>query len=437
MAIQKQQTRTIGSSQRRGKSAVLVGFRGTVLLAFLACGLLLCLTALHLKVNHIEVPAATNVTPVAKSRPANQQQQQQQRQQVATKPPPKLAEIATKKRVTIAYAISLVKCGDHQSTAAGLTDAAIVMRHSIHLSHQTSKYDYKMYAIVHRNAEACSHLLQDVGFEISIVDPPVQVSEIQGEFLRKSIHKEWCCGADEFIKLYAYELPQPVIVHVDIDFAFYKPMDDLFDAILYDKDSPEGKAARSVIPLERPEESYPDTIGAFITRDWPQVIPGRKAGYQAGFLVARRDPNIVKEVVEVIKEGNYVDGFGRDNGWGGAGYGGFVGAKAMQGLMAYYYDMIRPNNAVELNQCRFNHMGMDVKKGNKCRTNRTECEDCMTTDFEKIYNVHYTECNYNLIEGGHRVINIFGSHMRFCLFRSKALELYRARFQGREKGQSS
>lgn len=29
--------------------------------------------------------------------------------------------------------------------------------------------------------------------------------------------------------------------------------------------------------------------------------------------------------------------------------------------MAYFYDVVRPNTAVELNQCRFNHMGMDVR----------------------------------------------------------------------------
>jgi hypothetical protein len=393
MAIQKQRTGTLGS-QRRGKSAVLVvGFRGVVVSALVVCGFLLYLTT-QLVGNNPNVSAANKVISAANAAP-------------------------TKKRVIIAYAISLVKCGDHQSTAAGLTDAAIVMRHSIHLTHQTSKYDYKMYAIVHKHAQECSHLLRDAGFEISVVDPPVQPSEIRGEILRKSIHREWCCGADEFIKLYAYELPHPVIVHVDIDFAFYKPMDHLFDAILYDKDSPEGKAARSIIPLDRPEGGFPDTIGAFITRDWPQVIPGRKSGYQAGFLVARRDPSIVKEVVEVIKEGNFTDGFGRDNGWGGAGYGTFVGAKAMQGLMAYFYDIIRPNNAVELNPCRFNHMGMNVvynappnfmrkhKSVGRCRNDRAECEDCMTTDFEKIYNVHYTQCKFDMIEEGFHVINIW------------------------------
>jgi hypothetical protein len=192
---------------------------------------------------------------------------------------------------------------------------------------------------------------------------------------------------------------------VDIDFAFMKPMDNLFDAITYDKDSPEGKAARSMIPLERPEEGFPDVISAFITRDWPQVAPGRKPMYQAGFLVARRDPTVMDEVIEVIKEGNYTGGLNPiNNGWGGKGYGAMVGAMAMQGLMAYYYDQVRPNTAVELNQCRFNHMGMDVlyrhppnfrmthKKAGKCRNDGDYCEDCTKTDVDLIYNVHYTQC---------------------------------------------
>ena len=50
----------------------------------------------------------------------------------------------------VAYAISLIKCGDHQNVnAAGLIDAALVLRHSVHkISRRNpasgSKYDYKM-----------------------------------------------------------------------------------------------------------------------------------------------------------------------------------------------------------------------------------------------------------------------------------------------------
>jgi len=313
----------------------------------------------------------------------------------------------------VAYAVSFIKCGDYQSSAAGLVDASLILRHSIHkISSRNpssgSKYDYKMYAIVHRQAEECSAKLKDVGFEIVIVDPPIQPSEIKGAYLKKTIHREWCCGHDEFIKLEAYTLPHEIIVHLDIDFAFYKPMDNLFDAILYNKDSEEGKRARSLIELERPGERLPDKIGAFITRDWGQVAPGKfPPAYQAGFLVARHDPRIMPEMLEIVKEGNYTEGWGSGHGWHGSGHGGYVGAMAMQGLVAYYYDHVNTENAVELNQCRHNHMGMDtlyrhepnytpryVKKEylGGCRNSLKHCEDCMNTDFDKIYSVHYTLC---------------------------------------------
>ena len=128
-------------------------------------------------------------------------EQQQQQQQVV----PTTTTATTKKKNnnnnnhTIAYAISLIKCGDKQTTSAGLTDAALILQHSIHLissrsNNGKSKYDYRMIAIVHRQAVECSSVLKQVGFEIVIVDPPVQQEQIQGEHLKKTIHKEWCCG---------------------------------------------------------------------------------------------------------------------------------------------------------------------------------------------------------------------------------------------------
>jgi hypothetical protein len=310
---------------------------------------------------------------------------------------------------TIAYAISLIKCGDFQTNAAGLMDAAIILRHSIHLissrHNNASKYDYNMVAIVHRQAVECSSLLEKVGFEIMVVDPPVQPSEIQGEYLRKNIHEEWCCGHDEFIKWYPYKMTQyPAVVHVDIDFAFLQPMDEIFDSIIYEKDSPEGQAARRAIERERPNDPLPDKIDALFTRDWPQVIPGRVSGYQAGFMVVRPDPTVFDQLTEIVRKGDYVEGHTVKSGWGGLGYCGFVGAKAMQGLIAYYYDQIRPDTWIELNQCRYNWMGMDIRyraapnfqrnhpKVGKCRNDLEECEDCMVTPLDKIKSVHYNFC---------------------------------------------
>lgn len=128
----------------------------------------------------------------------------------------------TQKHQTIGYAISLIKCGDKQSTPQGLTDAALVLRHSIHQNSvrnpsSGSKYDYKMYALVHSQAEECSHILKQVGFQVLIVDPPLNVSDIRGEYLRTHIDREWCCGSDEFIKLHAYGLPEKVVVRVRLE----------------------------------------------------------------------------------------------------------------------------------------------------------------------------------------------------------------------------
>jgi hypothetical protein len=140
-----------------------------------------------------------------------------------------LLSLATTKPPVVAYVISLIKCGDHQSTVSGLTDAVAVLRHSVHRnsvrSGTDSRYDYKFYALVHKDAERCSGDLKELGFEILVRDSPIKLEEIQSESLRKAVPKAWCCGHAEFIKLYAYTLTEhPVVVHMDVDFLLTKPM---------------------------------------------------------------------------------------------------------------------------------------------------------------------------------------------------------------------
>jgi hypothetical protein len=63
------------------------------------------------------------------------------------------------------------------------------------------------------------------------------------------------------------------------------------------------------------------------------------------------------------------------------------------GFVAYFYDKIRPGTAVELNQCRYSHRGMDVRDRHHpnvrtnlppgvggCRNGSEQCEDCRVTD---------------------------------------------------------
>lgn len=78
----------------------------------------------------------------------------------------------------------------------------------------------------------------------------------------------------------------------------------------------------------------------------------------------------------------------------------------MQGLVAYFYDIIQPNTSIELNSCRYNYMAGDVMYGKggkawmpqkrellgKCRSGQDSCEDCTKTDLSLVYNVHFTNC---------------------------------------------
>lgn len=185
----------------------------------------------------------------------------------------------------VAYAVTLLKCNDDFQI-----DASLILQHSIHqISSRNpdsgSSYDYKLYAMV--PTEDCAKPLEDAGFEVVVVDSQVKQEEIRRGFEDNS---------DEFIKLLAYTLPEDIVVHVDTDFAFYKPMDDLFDALRYDKSSPTGRAVRSRILLEQPEKEMPDRIEAFLTR------------YQTGFIVARSDPIVFEEMLEAIREGNHTPG---------------------------------------------------------------------------------------------------------------------------------
>jgi len=88
---------------------------------------------------------------------------------------------------------------------------------------------------------------------------------------------------------------------------------------------------------------------------------------------------------------------------------------AYQGVVAYFYDRLKPNTAVELNVCRWNQVAADViwrgperadEHKLQCReypqttlangkpdyASNTICEDCRNTPIEKVRTAHYTAC---------------------------------------------
>ncbi|CAB9523175.1 expressed unknown protein [Seminavis robusta] len=168
------------------------------------------------------------------------------------------------------------------------------------------------------------------------------------------------------------------------------------------------------------------TTSSHPTREATASSPTATVAYVislAGFTIVIKDPPVHPHEIKgsdhlkkhIHKENHpYDGGFSRENGWGNAGYGGYVGAMAMQGLVAYYYDVVRPNTSLELNSCRFNHMGMDnlyrahpnfkarSEWVGKCRSTRPDCQDCTITNDTQIYNVHYTQCRkpWNCVSEG-------------------------------------
>lgn len=339
-----------------------------------------------------------------------------------------------KEPVVIAHAISLIKCSKGPSVA-GFLDAAAVLRHSIHKNSvhhkaldasldgdassksKTSRYSYQMYAIVHPSCEQHAKVLERLGYKIMVRDHPVKKEDIKGEWLRNHIESENCCGSAEFIKLYAYHLTDhPIAVHWDMDVAILQPLDEMYDIMIYPPEHVRNIEARESIERQHPEEKWPETVDAFLTRDITSAKPWEKVtAVQGGFLVARPDKAVFDAYIDFIKEGDYKGGRGDGTGWGGLGYGGFQGAMAYQGVVAYYYDQLRPNTAVELNVCRWNQVAADViwrgpereeEHHLQCREHprsfldngepdyksNTNCEDCRSTPIEEIKTAHYTAC---------------------------------------------
>jgi hypothetical protein len=102
-----------------------------------------------------------------------------------------------KRAIKIAYAVSITSC--HQD---GFLDGAAVLKHSVHLasarSNEKSLYDYEMYAFIHPSAISCGESLQYLGYKVLKRDVPVQVKDIEGNFLRTNIERDGCVNTAFF-----------------------------------------------------------------------------------------------------------------------------------------------------------------------------------------------------------------------------------------------
>ena len=298
---------------------------------------------------------------------------------------------ATITAATIAYSISVTSCGGKNE---GITEGAAVLAHSIRRQKsQGSRYDAKLYAFVHPQAKSCAaEKLEGLGYNVQIRETPINATQIKGEFLRRTIQIRGCCQEKELLKLYAYTLSEPIAVHLDVDFLILKPLDKLFDAIIGGVHSSfldSGEIEFGGANEQNVTTHVPSRVDAFFTRDYNLSNRGKKAGMQGGFFVIRPSTEVFAEYKSIILEGDHR----RGSGWAGQGHGGYYGAQQIQGLMAHFYDFVRPNTAIELNRCLHNTMADNPrdKKGH-CRNGAKECEDCRSRNIDDIYSAHFTIC---------------------------------------------
>ena len=289
----------------------------------------------------------------------------------------------------IGFAVTITDCG----VEFPIEDAASVLQFSLNRVsiHGSGRYDFVLYAIYHPDAEDCVKPLEGLGYTLLKRDTPVNVQDIQGEFLREKIEGNGCCGAKELIKLEAFTLTQhKIVVLLDLDVLILKPLDRLFDFMLYGT-----PLASDHFQTNATSAIKYDDINMAYTLDYNMVNPERPIKpIQGGFVVFKPNQTIYDDMVGVVLKGNY-----NSRGWEGK-TGKFWGSMTWQGLLPYYYHVLHRNTSVELNRCIYDNMVQDPRFSElRARKNETErkcytdtCEDCRHRQLPDIYSAHFTVC---------------------------------------------
>lgn len=129
-------------------------------------------------------------------------------------------------RKKIAYAITVTRDGPFLDGALVLGHAAMKLhRQSDNPTHYNSKYDAELVAIVAPTVVTSRVVLEKFGWKIAEKDLPVSIDEIINKDYANDMKNSGCCGADEFLKLWAYTFTDyHRVVHLDMDSIIFKNM---------------------------------------------------------------------------------------------------------------------------------------------------------------------------------------------------------------------
>lgn len=259
----------------------------------------------------------------------------------------------------VAYAITVTKDGP-------FIDGALVLGYSAKKVHDQSKgykskYDADLVAFVTPSVKLARPILEAHGWRVLEKTLPVALDEIRNIPYMEKMKNSGCCGADEFLKLWAYTLTEyHRVVHLDMDSIIFKNMDELYEL---DKEM--------VFTGDYNMGSKP-------------VPPA-----QGGFLVVRPSIDRFHELQEIIRKGDH-----GSKGWGGSGIGNFWGGQTIQGIVPYFYHSVHPGDAFEANRCIYNVMVDNPYHPNtlKCINQQPTCEDCRLQKIENVASAHFTIC---------------------------------------------
>eukprot|EP01039_Chlorochromonas_danica_P005802 gene5802-6390_t len=266
----------------------------------------------------------------------------------------------TASRPKVAVAITVTKDGPFVDGALVLGYAA-KKYHSANLGYP-SRFDIELVAFVTKKVVTTRPILSKFGWKILERDLPVALSEIGNQDYAQRMRDSGCCGADEFLKLWAYTLTEySRVLHFDMDCIIFKNLDTLLSI---DK-----------------ELLY---TGDYNMKGHSPVPP-----VQGGFLVIRPSMERFHEFQAIIRKGDH-----GTKGWGGSKIGNFWGGQTIQGIMPYFYHIVHPGDGEEMNRCQYNNMVDNPYFPNtvRCINGQPQCEDCRASDPEEVYTAHFTIC---------------------------------------------
>lgn len=300
----------------------------------------------------------------------------------------------------VAYVISITSCAE-------VLDGAAVLAESIRA---TQEPPFDLVALVNQKSTTCQGSLEILGYQVRVKELPFAVENLtSGEAIAMGTG---CCGIDEFLKLYAFDMVEyQVVIHLDVDALVLKPLTPLVDAVL---------GRTNDIRTIPANQTVSPNVDFLFVREYKTFNPSEptnriKNGIQGAFFVVRPSQERFQHLIQILKDTPY---FFDNRGWNAERFGGYWGSAQIQGFLSYYYARHATNGeGVELDPCRYNTLGFDLRylpleallfaknlkiksapvtdamlNNHTCRTGEAVCEDCSITNPDEVFVVHLSRC---------------------------------------------